>query len=140
MPYLGIFGVNFENNYCHIWNQQPQIYQIAKFCKNTKLKTCKNALFRCFCGRILNIYSHIWNQHPQICQILKLWTKIKVHKFLTKYALSGYLFDRNFKEYCQIWKHRPQICLIPNFSKKTKTPKFETKNALFGNFWGKLWK
>ena len=44
MPYLGIFGVNFENDYCHICNQHPQICQIhpqicqiPKFCKNRKL-------------------------------------------------------------------------------------------------------
>ena len=37
MPYLGIFEVNFENDYYHISNQHPQICQIAKFCKNEKL-------------------------------------------------------------------------------------------------------
>ena len=33
MPYLGTFGLEFEKNYCHIWNQHPWIWLIAKFRK-----------------------------------------------------------------------------------------------------------
>ena len=31
MLHLGIFGLEFEKSYCHIWNQHPQICVIAKF-------------------------------------------------------------------------------------------------------------
>ena len=61
MLYLGIFQVNFENNYCHISNQHPQISEIAKFFKRTKRHKfgTKNALFGCFSGRILDNYPHV---------------------------------------------------------------------------------
>ena len=46
MPYLGIFdqkcltwvflGMNLKKNYCHIWNQHPQMCLFAKFHKKTK--------------------------------------------------------------------------------------------------------
>ena len=39
MPDFGILGLEFEwKQYCHIWNQHPQICLIAKFCeKKSKL-------------------------------------------------------------------------------------------------------
>ena len=71
MGYLGIFEVSFENNYCHISNQHPQICQIAKFCKNKKLLKfgTKNALFGCFPCRNLNNDSHIRNQRSQVFKL-----------------------------------------------------------------------
>ena len=36
MPYLGIFGQDFQKNYCHIWNQHLQICVFAKFHEKTK--------------------------------------------------------------------------------------------------------
>ena len=36
MPYLGIFGLEFEKNCSHIWNQHPQICLIANFAKKQK--------------------------------------------------------------------------------------------------------
>ena len=37
MQYFGIFGLAFENKYCHIWNQHPRICLIAKFCEKPKI-------------------------------------------------------------------------------------------------------
>ena len=70
MPYLGIFGLECLNNYCHIWNQHPQICLIAKFRQKTKMPKfgTKNALFGCFWAKILKRYRHISNAHPQIYQ------------------------------------------------------------------------
>ena len=50
MPYLGIFGQEFQKYYCHIWNQDPQICLIVKFCKKTKIPNfgTKNALLGIF--------------------------------------------------------------------------------------------
>ena len=31
MPYLGIFGLEFSKNYCHIWNQHLLICLNAEF-------------------------------------------------------------------------------------------------------------
>ena len=47
MPYLGTFGLEFEKNYCHIWNQHPQICLISKFRKKAKMAKVgtKNDLF-----------------------------------------------------------------------------------------------
>ena len=68
MSYLGIFGLDFWKYYCHIWNQHPQIYLIAKFCEKTNIPKfgTKNALFGYFWARIWKNYCHIWNQHPRI--------------------------------------------------------------------------
>ena len=53
-----------------IWNQDPQICLIAKFCEKTKnpKSGTKNVLFGYFWTRILKNYCHIWNQHLQICR------------------------------------------------------------------------
>ena len=84
------FLVGLLKKYCHIWNQHPQIYQIAKSCEKIqipKLRT-KNALFEYFWDRILKSCSHIWNQHPQICQIAKFCEKTN----MTKNGFFGYFW------------------------------------------------
>ena len=51
MSYLGIFGLEFENNIGHILKQHRRICLIAKFCKKSKRKHkfgTKNALFGYF--------------------------------------------------------------------------------------------
>ena len=70
MPYFGIFGPEFDKNYCHNWNKHSRICLIAHFGEETKMSQfgTKNALFGYFWARILKNYCHIWNQHPQICQ------------------------------------------------------------------------
>ena len=37
IPYLGIFWQEFKKDYCHIWNQHPQICQFAKFHEKTEI-------------------------------------------------------------------------------------------------------
>ena len=55
MPYLDIFELEFVKNYCHIWNQHPQIMLIEKFCEKAKILKfeTKSALFKYFWARIL---------------------------------------------------------------------------------------
>ena len=68
---LVISGLEFSNSYCHIWNQHPPIFLIAKFIQNIKMSRfgTKNTLFGIFWARTFKNYCHIWNQHPRICDI-----------------------------------------------------------------------
>ena len=69
IPYLGNLTQNplFEyfwtrslKNYCHIWNQHPQICLTAKFCEKKCLNLGqKNVLFAYFWAKILKNYRHI---------------------------------------------------------------------------------
>ena len=70
---LGIFVLEFQKNYCHIWNQHPWIFLIAKFCEKIKLPKFKttNALFGYFWSGNWTKYSHIWNRCPWICLVAK---------------------------------------------------------------------
>ena len=128
MPYLGIFGPEFDKNYCHNWNKHSRICLIAHFGEETKMSQfgTKNALFGYFWARILKNYCHIWNQHPQICQkwafnsYSEFWYRIRffqrsgVHfsedrvrvgvRFV-KYALWSYLWssDLSFSLICYQW-------------------------------------
>ena len=86
MPKLGTkhalleyFWLQVLKNYCHIWNQHPQICQTAKFQEKTKMPkfVTKNALFRYFGARILTNYCYIWNQHSRICRTAKFKEKQK---------------------------------------------------------------
>ena len=89
---LGCFRVQFQRNYCHIWNQNPWILQIAKFRvkqKNFRFHN-KIASFRYFWAAVLKNYFHIWNQHPQIGGIAKFHQKRRKFKLGTKNALFGY--------------------------------------------------
>ena len=71
-PYLGTFRLEFEKNYCLVWNQHPQICLSTKFREKNKTKMpkfgTKNALFGYFWARIWKSYCRIWNQHFRISQ------------------------------------------------------------------------
>ena len=96
MPYLGILGKDLYKNYCHIWNQHPQIFLFAKIHEKRKLPKFgnRNAWFRYFWAGIWKQYCHIWNQQPRISLIAKFPGKTKMLKFGAKNALFGYFFDQ----------------------------------------------
>ena len=50
MPYLGIFGLEFENNFVIFEINDLEIFLIAYFCAKIKILEfgTKNALFGCF--------------------------------------------------------------------------------------------
>ena len=91
MPYLGIFGVEFQKWYCHIWNQHLQICVVARFFEKTKIPKfgTKNALFGYLWARILKNYYHIWNELLRICLNAKFCKETKMPKFGTKSAIFG---------------------------------------------------
>ena len=64
----GNFGLQFEKNYCQIWNQHPRICLIAKYHEIVRMPKfgIKSTKFGYFGARILKNDCHIWNQHLQI--------------------------------------------------------------------------
>ena len=76
IPYLGIFGLQFNKNYYQIFNQYFRICETIKFHpKQTKNKlTTKNALLGLWAGMFKDYY-HICNERPQICLIAKISCK-----------------------------------------------------------------
>ena len=91
---FGYFWARISKNYCHIWNQLPQICLIVKFFRKTKMPKCgiKNALHRHFWTPILNSYCHIWNRHLRFCLITKFCAEMKMSKFGTRNALFKYFW------------------------------------------------
>ena len=95
IPYLVIFGLQFNKNYYHIFNQYYRINETIKFqSKQKKLRT-KNALLGYWAGMFKN-YSHICNQGPPICLIAKFHAKIRILKFGAKNVYLGVL-ESNFE-------------------------------------------
>ena len=78
-----IFGLKFEKNYCHIWNQHLRIHLNAKFHVKWKKIKFGNKITFCgyFCIRIWKNYCHIWKQHPQDYQTKKFHVKEKNSEF-----------------------------------------------------------
>ena len=58
---FGYFWDRISKAYCHIWNQYPRIYLIAKFGKEIKMSKFKiqRALFGYFWPGISQNYCHI---------------------------------------------------------------------------------
>ena len=102
IPSLGSFWLEFSKNYCHIWNQYPQISLIRKFPKKQKCLNLepKRPYLGIFALEFEKLLSY-WNQHPRICLSSKSREKIKMHKFGTKNALFRYFWARFFKK---LWK------------------------------------
>ena len=106
---FGYFCARFLKNYCHIWNQTPQINQIAKFHKKMKIAKFgtkyvllsifdQECLIWLFYGQnFLKNFCHIWNQHLHICIFAKFCEKTKMSKFGSKNVFKGYFWTRILK-------------------------------------------
>ena len=130
MSYFGIFMLPFEKAVVifEISTLRFAWFQVSQ--KMLKFET-KNVWFRYFWIGIWKKYCHIWNHHSQICLIAYYCEIMKIHKFGTKSALTGYIC-KILKSYCHSWNQHLQISVIAKFCVKPKTPKFGTKNALLG--------
>ena len=151
--WFGCFWTAIWKQYCHIWNQLPQICLTAKFGGKTKLPKFgnKNAWFGYFWTKmsylgifgtnVWKYYCHIWNQHCQICLVAKLPKK---QKYLDlRPEIPGLdIFGLEFGNNLAIFEISTlKFLILQNFRKKQKSlnlrPKmlylgvFE-KNALFG--------
>ena len=134
-PNLCIFGLEFENIFCHVSYQRPRICLVAKLgakIKILKFRT-KNALFGYFWAGIWKtLFSYLKSalSNSSNCKFLK---KTKMSKFGTKDVWFGYFW-------AGIWKQHPRICVIAKYNEIIKMPKFGTKSALFGYFWATILK
>ena len=71
---FGCLWPNILKNYCHIWNQHPQIAVIAKFLEIMKMAKfgTKNALFRYFWARIFKKILPFLKSAPSNLSICKI--------------------------------------------------------------------
>ena len=140
IPYLGIFGLQFNKNYYQTFNQHTRICETIKFYpKQTKKFGNKNTLFG-FLARMLKNFGHISNKRPPNCVIAKFCAKCRILKFGTKKCLILVSWEAILKNHCHIWNQHPRIWVSAKFCIETKTPKFAIKNALFGYFWARNFK
>ena len=74
---LCVFWSRILKNYCHMWNQHPQICVISKFLEKRKMTKfwTKNVFLKYFWGELFKTLCGIWSQHPQICLIGKFCEK-----------------------------------------------------------------
>ena len=125
------FWAKIFKNYCHIWNQHPQICLLAKFSEKTKTPRfgTKNAWFGHFWTGICKQYCHIWNHHPQICIIAKFCGKTKMPKFGTKMPYLSILDQKclilvflgwNFKKLLAYLKSTPSNLSTFKILRKSK--------------------
>ena len=78
MPYLRIFGREFENNFVIFEISTLEFVLLQNFVK--KIKKCLNLGLKMpylgiFGLEFIKHLSHIWNQHPWICLIKKIFAK-----------------------------------------------------------------
>ena len=104
---FGYFWARILKNYCHIWNQHPQVCQFGKFCEKTMPKFGTKNTCEIFGLELKKKRSHIWSQHSRICLI----TKFRKKKCLNLGPKMLYLGIRTriWKSYCHIRNMRPRI-------------------------------
>ena len=119
MPYLGIFGLEFKKNYCHIWNQHLGISVIAKLCEETKmpkfgtknaiklLSYLKSAPSNVSICKISQKKQRCLNLGPKMPYLGIFDQKCLIWVFLTKNALFGYFWDIIFKILLSYLKSAP---------------------------------
>ena len=161
IPYLVIFGLQFNKNYYHIFNQYSRIYEtikfhpkqkkinlgpkmlywglwaiclIANFCAKIKILKfgTKNALFGCFS-------EHFWK--TIVLFVIRAHSNLSYSKVWCRNTLNlgakmsvWVFFDWNYKTYCHIWNQHLKTCLTAKIRGKTKMPKFGTKIPYLGIF------
>ena len=139
IPYLGIFGLEFENKYYLIWNQQPEICLIEKLLKK-KMKipkfSTKIVFFGYFWARFFKKFYLVWNQHTEICQLDKYQEKTIMSKVVSKNALFG-LFLRHYfqKKNVIIEISTLKFVNLVNFTKKKWCLRFWLKMRYLGFSW-----
>ena len=131
---IWVFWSNtFKKNCCHVWNQHPQIFLIAKFCEKTKTPKfgIKNTIFGYFWLKILYlvIFGLEFEKNIFIFEISVLVQIQKIFKFETKNALFGCFWSIILKRYCHIWNQHHWICVTAKFCEETKIPEVGTKKV-----------
>ena len=90
IPYLGVFGLQFNIQFYQMFNQHTRIFETIKFHPKRKKKKfrTKNALFGSLAGMLKN-YCHISNKRPPNYLIAKFRANIRILKLRSKNALFG---------------------------------------------------
>ena len=102
IPYLGIFGLQFNKNYYQTFNQHTRICETIKFHPKQKKKFgTKNTLFGSL-ARMLKNFGHISNKRPPNCVIAKFCAKFRILKFETKKCLILVSWEAILKNHCHI--------------------------------------
>ena len=87
-PYLGIFGLQFNKNYCKIFKQHSQICENKVSSKTKKIFFRPKMLYLPLWAGMLKNYCHICNQRPPIYLMAKFRAKMRILKGF-KNALFG---------------------------------------------------
>ena len=128
-------------NYCHICNQRPPIFLIAKFCARIRILKfgTKNALFECFGQQFRKIIVIFAVSVLEFASLQSLMQKIKILKLGTKSVRFPPFRAGIWKSYCHIWMQPPRICLDVMFGAKIKIFKLEPTTPDL-EFWTGIWK
>ena len=123
IPYLGIFGLQFNKNYYQIFNQHTRICETIKFHPKRKKKNLGPKM----------LYFGLW---------LECWKTIVIFLSFVQKLESLNLEPKNVLFKCfeqQLWKtivifgiSTLEFDLLQSFVQKIKIFKFGTKNALLG--------
>ena len=134
LPYLDIFGLQFNKENCQIFNQHPRICETINFHPKLKKKQKNLGLKKLYLGLwpgMLKNYYHICNQCPPICLIAKFCATIRIPELGTKNALFG-CFGQQFRKTIAIFATRAlEFVLLQSLVQKIKILKFGTKNSRF---------
>ena len=134
MPYLGIFGLEFEKNYCHIWNRHPRICLIAL---NLGPKMPCLGIFGLEFEKSIVIFQISVLEFVLLQSLVQKSSSLNLGPKMRVRVLLGW----NLKIILSYLKSAPWNLSDCKISwKKTKMLKLGTKNALFGYFWTGIWK
>ena len=136
------FWTGMLKNFCHICNQRPPIFLIAKFCVRIRILKfgTKNALFECFGQQFRKIIAIFAVSILKFASLQSLMQKIKILKFGTKSVRFPSFRAGIWKCYCHIWEQPPRICLDVKFGAKIKESLNWNQRCLIWNLWTGIWK
>ena len=127
------FGAGIWKYYCHVSNQRPRIWLVAKFVAKIKILKfrSKNALF----------WDTIWKKllsylksAPSNFSNCKFGEKKNWGPKICDSSIFGLKYEKNIVIF------EISICLIAKYHEIMKMPNFGTTSTLFGYFWPRILK
>ena len=121
MSNLSIFELEFQKNYCHIWNQHSRNCRVTKFCAKRKIFKFGSIIWVYLGYYFKKQLSYFQSAHSNYfnCNIFQK-NKTKMPKLGTKNALFLYSWAGIWKIYFHIWNYHLWICLDTKFGAKAK--------------------
>ena len=141
IPYLGIFGLQFNKNYYQVFNQRTRIRKTIKFHpKRKKINLGPKMLY-------LGLWLECWKtivifliNGLQIVQLQSFVQKLEFLNLEPKNALFKCFGQRFWKIIVILEISTLDFVLLQSFVQKIKILKFETKNVRFLYFGTWIWK